>query len=125
MIELYTQVKYDKVKGKNTTVIKTIRIDKRTVAKYDETKGQINLSPLKDHVGETVYIYEKNGKQYSHKAKIDSVEHVTEADGTEGDVLNLGPTVQLFDVSKAAAMEAALQNRSEENAEDIPSDRQE
>ncbi len=117
MIELHTQVKYDKVKGKDTTIIKTIRINNKIVARYDESRGQIDLTPLKPHIGETVYIFEKSGKKYSHKAKIDRIDHVVE-DGVEGDVLHLGPVATLFDISKAAAMEKVIKDRMNGGNED-------
>ena len=89
MIEIHTKMLLDKVTGKDVKIISRIKIGHKIVAKYDETIKQINLDCLKPFVGTKVFIYDNNGKKYSHSAQIDSID--PGIDGTnEGYILNLG-----------------------------------
>jgi len=74
------------------TIIDNIIINNRTVAKYNKALELTDLTCLEDHIGETIYVFDK--KQYSHKAILTKIDRVTQADGTIGHVMNLGPVPQ-------------------------------
>ena len=109
MIELHTKKKFDKSKGRAITIISLIRINNRTVAKYNPAEGKTDLTSLKSHIGEKVYLYVNGGKSYSHKAKIDKIEPTVQ-NGIAGDELFLGPADLLYDTARAAVMQKALED---------------